>query len=113
MIRKIKEYLEYRANKKIAKKEIVKMAATILPTIREVSNKSVDIIKFVTKLANESNNIKGERFIEMVLHEISTTLQTSDDRLIEILTYMANLQPSDIQKILVHAVVETMPKDNK
>lgn len=48
----------------------------------------------------------------MVLNEVSTALQTDNNRIIEILTYMANLQPEDIQKILVHSVVETMPKTN-
>ena len=111
MINKMKEYLEYRKNKKIAKRELAKMAATTLPVIRETSNKAADIAKFVIKLTNETKNIKGEKLVEMVLGEVSTVLQTDNDRIIEILTYMASLQPSEIQKILVHSMVETMPKD--
>ena len=111
MINKMKEYLEYRKNKKIAKRELAKMAATTLPVIRETSNKAADIAKFVIKLTNETKNIKGEKLVEMVLGEVSTVLQTDNDRTIEILTYMASLQPSEIQKILVHSMVETMPKD--
>ena len=113
MIKRIKEYLEYRRNKKIAKRELSKMAATTLPVIREVSDKGTDIAKFVVKLTNETKNIKGERLVEMVLNEASTALQTDNNKIIEILTYMSNLSPEDIQKILVHSMVETMPTDNK
>ena len=113
MINKIKEYLEYRRNKKIAKRELAKMAATTLPVIREVSDKGTDIAKFVIKLTNETKNIEGERLVEMVLNELSTALKTDNNRIIEILTYMASLSPQDIQKVLVHSAVETMPTDNK
>ena len=113
MIKRIKEYLEYRKNKKIAKRELAKMAATTLPVIREVSDKGTDIAKFIVKLTNETKNIKGERLVEMVLNEVSAALKTDNNRIIEILTYMASLSPQDIQKVLVHSAVETMPTDNK
>ena len=113
MIKRIKEYLEYRRNKRIAKRELVKMVATTLPVIREASDKGTDIVKFIVKLTNETKNIKGERLIELVLNEVSTVLQTDNNRIIEILTYMASLSPQDIQKVLVHSAVETMPTDNK
>lgn len=113
MINRMKEYLEYRRNKKIAKRELAKMAATTLPVIREVSDKGADIVNFVVKLTNETKNIKGERLVELVLNEVSTALQTDNSRIIEILSYMANLKPDEIQKILVHSMVETMPTDNK
>ena len=113
MIKRIKEYLEYRRNKRIAKRELAKMAVTTLPVIREVSDKGTDIAKFIVKLTNETKNIKGERLVELVLNEVSTVLQTDNNRIIEILTYMASLSPQDIQKVLVHSAVETMPTDNK
>ena len=113
MINRIKEYFEYRKNKRIAKYELAEMAATTLPVIREVSDKGTDIAKFVFKLTNETKNIKGERLVELVLNEVSTALQTDNNRIIEIFTYMASLSPQDIQKILVHSIVETMPTDNK
>ena len=113
MINRIKEYFEYRRNKKIAKRELTKMAATALPVIREVSDKGTDIAKFVVKLTNEAKNIKGEKLVELVLNELSTALHTDNNRIIEILTYMASLSPEDIQKVLVHSVVETMQTDNK
>lgn len=113
MINRMKEYLEYRRNKKIAKRELAKMAATTLLVIREVSDKGADIVNFVVKLTNETKNIKGERLVELVLNEVSTTLQTDNSRIIEILSYMANLKPDEIQKVLLHSMVETMPTDTK
>ena len=113
MIKRIKEYLEYRRNKRIANRELAKMAATTLPVIREVSDKGTDIAKFIVKLTNETKNIKGERLVELVLNEVSTVLQTDNNRIIEILAYMASLSPQDIQKVLVHSAVETKPTDNK
>ena len=113
MINRIKEYLEYRKNKKIAKREIAKIAATTLPVIREVSDKGTNIAKFVVKLTNETKNIKGERLVELVLNEVSTALQTDNERIIQIGQYMVTLSPQDIQKILVHSMVETMSTDNK
>lgn len=112
MINRIKEYFEYRRNKKIAKREIAKIAATTLPVVKEFASNGTDIAKFIVRLTNEAKNVKGERLIEMVLNEVSTALQTDNNRIIEILTYMANMSPQDIQKVLVHSMVETMP-DNK
>ena len=113
MIKRIKEYLEYRKNKRIAKRELAKMAANTLPVIREVSDKGTDITKFIVKLTNETKNVEGERLVEMVLNEVSAALKTDNNRIIEILTYMSSLSPQDIQKVLVHSAVETMPTDNK
>ena len=113
MFNKIKEYSEYRKNKRIAKYELAEMAATTLPVIREVSDKGTDIAKFVVKLTNETKNIKGEKLVELVLNELSTALHTDNNRIIEILTYMASLSPEDIQKVLVHSITETLPNDKE
>lgn len=79
MFKKIREYLEYRKNKKIAKREFAKMATTTLPVV----NNAIEKIKV--------NNV----------------------RIMEILTYMLSLTPEEIQKILVHSVVETIPDDKE
>lgn len=110
---KIKEYMEYKRNKKIVKKEFTKIATTTLPIINELSVKGIDIIKFVIKLVNVTQEVDGERFLELILKEVSTVLQTDNSRIIEILTYMANLSSEDIQKILVHSVVDTMPSNDQ
>ena len=76
---KIKEYLEYRRNKKLVKREMTKIAATTLPVINEA------VMQF-----KEDNG-----------------------RLFEIISYMLSLTPEEIQKILVHSVVETMPTEEE
>lgn len=112
MIKKIKEYLEYRKNKKIAKRELAKMAVTTLPVVRNVSEKGTDISKFIIKLTNETKNVKGERLIEMVLSEVSNALQTNNGRIVEILSYLFTLSPEDMHKILIHSIVETSQTDD-
>lgn len=109
MINKIKKYLEYRRNRRIAKRELAKMAATTLPVIREVSSKGADIAKFTVKLVDESKSLKDEQLISMVLDKVADVLKTDNNRIIEILSYMVNLSQEDIQKILVHSLVETIP----
>lgn len=111
MCNRIKEYLEYRKNRKTAKRELAKMAAAALPVIREVSDTGADIVEFIVRLTNETKNMNGEKLIELILHEVSAALQTDNDRIIEILRCMAALSPEDIQKILVHSIVETLPED--
>ena len=41
--------------------------------------------------------------------EEMTALLSDGKRILEILTYMAELTPEDIRKILIHSAVETMP----
>lgn len=113
MISRIKEYLEYRRNTKVTKRTLAKMAATTLPAIKEISDTGSDIVKFVVKLTNETKNINGEKLVEMVLNEISGVLQTDNNRIVEILSYLASLSPEDIQTILIHSAVETINSDNK
>ncbi len=109
MIKKIKEYLEYRRNHKTAKRELAKIAAAVLPTAREVSENITNIAGFVIKLTNETKNADGKEFMEMVIDKTAGLLNIDNNRIIQILTYMANLSPEDIQKIVVHSVVETIP----
>ena len=49
----------------------------------------------------------------MVLKEAATLLATNQERLVKVLTYIAGLEPDEIQKILVHSIVETLPEENK
>ncbi len=108
MINKIKKYLEYRRNRRLAKREAAKLGAVMLPAVREVSGKGADIVRFIVKLTNAAKDIDGERLIEMVLNEVSGALQADNSRIIEVLTYIAKLQPEDIQRILIYSISETM-----
>lgn len=79
MINRIKEYLEYRKNKRTAKHELTKLGAVTLPIV----NNSVEKFK------------------------------TDNARIMEIFNYIISLSPEDIQKIIVHAMVETMPDNTE
>ena len=113
IIKKIKEYFEYRRNKRAAKRESVKILASTLPMIGQVSENGNKIFKFIINLVNEASGLNGDDLIKAILAEISNLLSTDYERLVKILTYMANLSPDEIQKILVHSVVETLPTDEK
>lgn len=110
MFRKINEYFTYRRNRKLAEREMARIAVLILPTVREVSRSGSEIVDFIRRLTKEAKNTPDEKLVEMVLQEISTALQLNYSRMIEILTYIAGLSPDEIQKILVHAMTETMPE---
>ena len=112
MIEGIRKYFEYRRNKKLAKSELAKIAAVTLPVVREVSGKGADIVQFIVKLTNATSDVNGEKLIEMVLSEVSGALQVDNSRIIEVLTYMAKLQPEDIQRILIHSVGETIAAED-
>ena len=113
MKERIKKYIEYRKNKKNVKRELVKFGSTALPFLNDFSININIIIKFLIKLLNETKDLKGEQVLDLVLNELSNILQAKESRIIEILTYIASLSPQDIQKVLVHSAVETMPTDNK
>ncbi len=108
-MKKITEYLEYRKNKRTAKRALVRLAACVLPAIGDTAVKGADIIKFVIRLTSAAKDMNGERLVEMVLSEVSDALQSDNEHIIEILTYMAALNPEDIRKILIHSAVEAMP----
>lgn len=112
MIQKIKQYREYRRNKQIAKKELAKLAATSLPLVNQMNSKGANIIKFIIKTAESCKEVSGDALIQMILTELSDVLKTDNERLIDVLTYMAGLSQEDIQKILVQGIIETNPKNN-
>ena len=112
MMKRIKEYLEYRKNRKSAKKELARIAATALPTIRQVAERNAETVRFVHRLVDSAKGIEGEQLMALVLDAIANSLNTSNGKLIETISYMANLSSEDIQKILVHSVVETLDTES-
>lgn len=110
---KIKKYLEYKKNIKIVKTEFAEIAATVLPALRKSAGNKSNILKFIHKLAESTKNIDGKEFTSIVLKETAEMLSTSQERLVNVLTYIAGLEPDEIQKILVHSIIETLPEENK
>lgn len=111
MIGIFKECLEYRKNKKIAKRELAKIAATALPIIRETTESKANIVKFLLSLSQSTKGMEGKELFEEVLNKTAEVLKTSDNRLLEIASYMAKLTPQDVQNILAHSRVATMAKE--
>lgn len=110
---KIKKYLEYKKNIKTVKTEFAKIAATTLPALRQSAEKKTGILKFIHKLTDSTANIDGKELTSIVLKEAAALLATNQERLVKVLTYIAGLEPDEIQKILVHSIVETLPEENK
>lgn len=74
MIKKLKEYMEYRKNRKALMQAFIKLAAALLPAAEELA-----------------------------------ALLSDTGRILKLLKYMAELSPEEIQRILIHSSVETMP----
>ena len=107
MIEKIKEYFEYRRNKKIAKRELARITATTLPLIRDFTDKSNSVWKNVVRISDEASKLDGKELIEMILGEVSSILQIREERLVEIITYLASLTPSEQTGAIIESIVET------
>lgn len=72
MFTRIREYVEFRKNKRIVKRELAQMAAATLPVMREISDKGTNLMNDLT-------------------------------------VSLANLSAEDIQRNLVHFLVENIP----
>lgn len=100
---RIREYLEYKKNKKIAKREMAKLAATTLPLVNQASEKGADIIKFVLHLVDAAKDAKDEKLLETVVHEIAILIDKNEKQIINVLSYMAGLSRDDIMKIVSYS----------
>lgn len=103
-------YFEYLKNKRIAKREMAKMMATSLPLINKATEKNAEIARFGLELVDACKNVKGDELINKIIGEVSTLLETTQPRLLEIFTYLAAMSPEDLQKVLIHATVHTNPE---
>ena len=84
MLKKIKNYFEYRRNLKKVKKELVKMAAAALPLLN----------KTVSSAAKAVENFRKNSV-----------------RIVEIMDYIAEMEPEELHSLIEHARMETL-KDN-
>lgn len=100
MMNKFKEYLEYRKNKRIAKRELARIAATALPVVRETAESKADLVKFVLALCKSTKGMDGKELFETVLDKTAEVLKTDNSRLLEIASYMANLTPKMCRRYL-------------
>lgn len=111
MIKWIKDYLEYRKNKKIIVNALANNT-TAISMIGEIIESKKDWIDFILRLSKETKTLDDEQLVSMVLKELSDKLSTDNTRLVEILKYIFAMTPEQLNKLFVHAVVETMDIDN-
>lgn len=112
MFDRIKSYITYRKNKKIAKREFINMAATTLPIIREFAENKTDTLNFIKNTALTAKDMNGSELVNMVINAFADKFSVDHERFIEVGSYLIGLSSEEIQKILVHSLVETIP-DNK
>ena len=112
MFKKFKEYRNYKKNKKVVKRELAKIGATTLPTISMLSDKGKNIANFLVKVTNEAKGMNDGELVRMVLEELAYMLETTDEKLVKIFTYIANLSEEDISKIITEAIIKVNEEDD-
>lgn len=119
-MKKIKNYFEYRKNRKIFKKNITKLGNTILPLINIITSSGLNIVAFATKLVETCGNLEGEELIKEThnlfidsLEVFANKFEVDEERLYEIVKYIATLDKDDIKKILMDAQISTLHEDSK
>lgn len=113
MFNRIKEYITYRKNKKIAKRELAIMAATTLPIIREFAEHKTDILNFIKNTALTAKDMNGSELVNMFIDSIADMFSVSHERFIEVGSYLIGLSPEEMQKILLHSMIETIHSNKK
>lgn len=111
MFNKINEYITYKRNKKIAKRELAKMAATTLPVIREFAEHKTDTLDFIKNTALTAKEMDGSELVNLFIDSVANMFSVSHERFIEVGSYLIGLSPEEIQRILVHSIVETIDND--
>ena len=54
----------------------------------------------------------GSELVNMIIDAVADMFSIDHERFIEVGSYLIGLSPEEIQKILVHSMVETIPDDN-
>lgn len=106
MFKKIKEYFNYRKNKKIAKRAITNTIATTLSFVNKFTDNKSDTVDFFYKLVESSKEIGGEALVTMVLGEIVDKFALDNEKLINLVQNIASLSPEDISKIVSYSMVD-------
>lgn len=111
MFEKIKEYITYKRNKKIAKREVMQILSSTLPVIREFAEHKADILNFIKNTTFAAKDMNGSELVKMVIDTFADKFSVDHERFIEVGSYLIGLSPEEMQKILVHSMVETIEKE--
>ena len=74
MFQTIKHYITYRKAYKTAKRELALLAAKVLPAVRTFSEKRLQTLQFIQKLADSTKNLEGEVLIQELLEATAEKL---------------------------------------
>lgn len=107
MFNKIKNHFEYKRSLKRVKKELVEIGANLFPLINNTTSNALNFVNFLTHIMEECNKLEGDELITSVLNVIADKFETNESRLYEIVKYIATMSKEDLQKVLIHAMVET------
>jgi len=110
MFEKIKEYITYKRNKKIAKREVMQMLSSTLPVIREFTEHKAATLDFIKNTVLAAKNMDSSELVNMVIDTFADKFSVDHERFIEVGSYLIGLSPEEMQKILVHSMIETIPK---
>ena len=110
MFDRIKAYITYRKNKKIAKREFINMVATTLPIISEFTEHKAATLDFIKNTVLAAKNMDSSELVKMVIDTFADKFSVDHERFIEVGSYLIGLSPEEMQKILVHSMIETIPK---
>lgn len=112
MFNKIKNHFEYKRNLKKVKQELVGIGANLFPLINKTTSNALNAVNFITHVVEECNKLEGKELISTVIETVANKLETDESRLYEIIQYIATMSKEDLQKVLVHAMVETNEEIN-
>lgn len=107
MLKRMKEYFEYKKKVKKVKREVIEFGATLFPLINKTTSNALNFVNFLTHIMEECNKLEGDELITSVLNVIADKFETNESRLYEIVKYIATMSKEDLQKVLIHAMVET------
>ena len=110
MIKKIKDYIEYRKNLRAVKKELVKAAATTLPLVSKTASNALRLVNFATYVMEECAKLGGDNLADRLQEIISDAIktfaakfETDESSLFETVQYIARMSPEEIRKVALSA----------
>lgn len=107
MRNKIKEYLDYQKNKRIAKRELARMLSAFLPSMRKLAESKAITLDTIHRTALAAKDMKGSELVRLAIDSAADLFAINHEKFMETGAYLMNLSPEEIQKILIHSMVET------
>lgn len=69
MRNKIKEYLDYQKNKRIAKRELARMLSAFLPSMRKLAESKAITLDTIHRTALAAKDMKGSELVRLAIDQ--------------------------------------------